>query len=196
MALESLPIQTESRQILSQAIGVVGDLLRLARGVEQLAAGFRERAAALANGDHLGKLQTVKEVNRRELFGREDRSQHIVAILDGGISRSPPTASQASDFLGDQFFCDAAALSQRGHARDRGVEVAEVAGPMSFAAGCEAEESLAGFFVECDARAAALSELVQLVTHVRLDVFRTVTQRRQFKRPKIDPGQQVLAEAA
>ena len=49
VVLDPLPIQTESCQILSQAVGIVRDLLGLARGVEQFTSGFRECAAALAN---------------------------------------------------------------------------------------------------------------------------------------------------
>ena len=187
MTLDYLPIQTESGQILSQTVGIVGHLLGVARDVEQLAARFRECAAALANGDHVRKLHSVEEVDCGELLGGEDRLQHIVTSLDRGIRRSFPAACQASDFFGHQLRRDPSSKRQRGHARDRGVEVSEVAGPMSFAAGRETKKSLASFFVERDARAATLSEAVQFVGHVWFDVFGTITQRRKLERPEIDP---------
>jgi hypothetical protein len=59
-----LPFQTESRQVLSQAVSVVGDLLGLTRDIEQFTASLRKRATALANRDHFRELNSIEEVTR------------------------------------------------------------------------------------------------------------------------------------
>src|SRR5712691_10512876 len=71
--------------------------------MEQLAACLGESTVALAIGNHLGKLQSVEEVNRGKLFGGEDRPQQVLAGLGGGIRRSRPAVSSASDSLRYQF---------------------------------------------------------------------------------------------
>ncbi|EEF25566.1 conserved hypothetical protein, partial [Ricinus communis] len=126
-----LPGQAEARQVLLETVRIVRLALGRARDGEQLASRVRQRQRLAANPHHGLQLQCLELVELRRGVraeqGVEIHRWHPRAM--DGVAEGAPELAQAPDFTFDDHVIDAAGLGQRGHAGDRGGEVAEVARP-------------------------------------------------------------------
>ena len=107
-----------------------------------------------------------------------------------------PGGLQACNLFPDEIDRNAGALRERRHARDGGIEVAEVAGPQRSRRQREPQEFFARFFAESHALTGLPRMLVQLELKIGVDILGPAAQPGKRKRPEIDPAQQVFAKPA